>query len=558
MELTDPQKIIVENAAGHFLVRACPGSGKTFTMAYKTIEDIKAWTRPREGIALLSFTNTAQTELSEEIEKINGRRIEFPHFVGTIDSFINKYIFFPYINLLGFDPEKVEMIGEPYGRYYGWFRSQKCALKLKYALDGTLNLPAGSAREYDAATLQKAKEIKKKVIENHKFTQSDANYYALRILAEYPEIVDIVSGRFPYLYLDEAQDTTPIHWEIIKKLSSHENNERFGVIGDPDQSIYAWNGALPSLFTEYEEELAKKNQVFHLLECRRSSQAICTFYHKFSTLKDIPKAIDPAVASFGRSPTIVSYSSPADIRSLIDAFKTSIPEDDSFLVVSRSLGLAKSAAKLASDNPEAIGGNPFKDNDQNALSLLHAKADLDRGNYRSAIFRAENVAFTILKKYDRELILKDRNISKRDWLTLIEDDLSKLPPTDQLTEAWSNNAATSLKSTSLFNTINFTIKSRGKISYKTIKAFDYFSDMDAEDEIQALIETVHAVKGKTTDHIFVLLDKEQAKRVQNVLGGKKIADSEDKRIFYVAVTRARKSIVLCVPEEFNDALVGCV
>lgn len=558
MELTDPQKLIVENASGHFLVRACPGSGKTFTMAYKTIEDIKSWIRPREGIALLSFTNTAQTELSDEVEKISGRKVGFPHFVGTIDSFINKYIFFPYIHLLGFDPEKVEMIGEPYGRYYGWFRSQKCALKLKYAVDGTLNLPAGSAREYDAATLQKAKQIKAKVIENHKFTQSDANYYALKILSEHPDIIEIVSGRFPYLYVDEAQDTTPIHWEIIKKLSSDKNNERFGVIGDPDQSIYMWNGALPSLFTDYESELAKKDKVFHLGECRRSSQALCTFYHKFSTLKDAPKAIDPMIASHGQNPSIVSYSSPAGIRSLIDDFKGTIPEGDTFLVVSRSLGLAKSAIKLASENPEAIGGNPFKNDDQNALNLLHAKTDLDRGNYRSAIFRAENVAFALLKKYDREQILKDRNITKRDWLTQIEEDLNKLPATDQSTDAWSNDASINVKSTTLFNTVDFTIKSRGKIDYKTTKAFDYFSDIDAEDEVQALIETVHAVKGKTTDHIFVLLDKEQSKRVQNILEGKKVADSEDKRIFYVAITRARKGIVLCVPVEFKDALVGCI
>ncbi len=258
MTLSDEQSNIINDAADNFLVRACPGSGKTFTIACKAVKDIESWNRLREGLALLSFTNTAHEELADEIKSISGSSVVFPHYIGTIDSFINKYIFFPYISELGFDSSKIQMVGDPYTRYYGWSRAQKCALNLNYELNGDLYYKAGGKDIYDNATVEKAKLIKAAMIKSSfKFTQADANYYSLKLLKTKPHIIETVSTRFPYIYIDEAQDTTPIHWEILKLLSDSPANERFGVIGDPDQSIYGWNGARPELFTAHQAQLEK-------------------------------------------------------------------------------------------------------------------------------------------------------------------------------------------------------------------------------------------------------------------------------------------------------------
>ena len=554
MKLTNEQEKIVKEAKGHFLVRACPGSGKTFTLAYKALEDIRAWEHPRKGIALLSFTNTAKQEISDEIKKIGNAHVNFPHYVGTIDSFINKYVFFPYISELGFDTTKIEMIGEPYTRNYGWSRAQRCALRLKYEIDGTLFYQASLTDICDDATIEKAKKIKWATIhKSNKFTQADANYYSLKILREKRYITDTVAARFPYLYIDEAQDTTPVHWEILKFLSNSRHNQRFGAIGDPDQSIYGWNGAHPELFIKYEAALKKKQQAYALTDCRRSSQAICNFYFLFSTLPAAPKAIDENIAGLNNRPYVVFYDQPNDIATRIGSFKADLPPDDSYVITSRSISIIDSAARLNSKNPEAVNKNPFKSGNQAALATLHAKSDYDCGNNQASMYRAESVFLNRSKIYNREDYLAQEKLTKRDWMIIVEKDLASLPLTNMTLGDWSTQASTTAKETLLFAGIDFTPKQRRKLDYKNIVSSDFFMKVDGM-EAPADVNTVHSVKGKTTDHICLVMNDEQTERMIKVLSGKNVGDSEERRIFYVAITRARKSLTFCVPSKYLEEI----
>jgi DNA helicase II / ATP-dependent DNA helicase PcrA len=556
--LTEAQSIIVYEADGNFLVRACPGSGKTFTIAAKAVEDINHWDRQRSGIALLSFTNTAQTELQDEIEKVIYKKIVYPHYIGTIDSFINKYIFFPYINLLGFDTALIKMVGEPYTRNYGHSRKQVCALKFKYNLDGSYISPSGGSNNiYDKTTISDAKKVKYAMINGGYFTQADANYFALRILREHEYIRDVVSSRFPYIYIDEAQDTTPIHWEILKLVSSRSSNERFGVIGDPDQSIYGWNGAEPGIFIEYQLQLAKENRVFLLNDCRRSSQVICDFYFKFSTLERAPISIDPDIKDLGISPQFVYYDSLDEIGDTVKQFRSQHTNED-ILMVSRSMEIVDRATRLDSVNPEAIGENPFSGKSYKAslaLDILHAKSDYDSHRYADALYRAEAVYFTMMKIYNRDVFLDECGLSLRSWYSVIEADLQEMPDTDLSVMDWVTAVESTNNSMVLFQDTSFNVKKRGKINYKATRCADFFKDAGAIN-VACDVVTVHSAKGKTTDHTLVILDEAQAARVSNAFNGKPVLDSEEKRILYVAISRARKTLTLCLPRSFEATLVG--
>jgi len=92
-ELTDEQKDFL-NADGNVVLHACPGSGKTHVVARKLLKYVKGWNRPHQGVAVLSFTNVASDEIEKQIKELmpEGFKIGYPHFVGTIDSFINNYI----------------------------------------------------------------------------------------------------------------------------------------------------------------------------------------------------------------------------------------------------------------------------------------------------------------------------------------------------------------------------------------------------------------------------------------------------------------------------------
>lgn len=552
MSLTSSQQKIVDDASGDFLVRACPGSGKTYTLAYKTLSDIKEWQDRRSGIAVLSFTNAARDELLDQIDFIEPEyKVAYPHFISTLDGFINKYIFFPYSYLLGLDPVKVEMIGEPFGRFYSRSKAEINSLALKYDLEGNLT-PLSTARAMNGVFLEYAKRSKVSLIKRSKFTQSDANFYALKILRENPKVVESLALRFPFLYLDEAQDTTAIHWEIIKLISKSEHNKRFGVIGDPDQSIYGWNGALPELFSAHETDLSTQGQVYLLNDSRRSSQAICNFYFPMSTLSAIPTAISPQVATLEDKPICIYYSDLSEIVELANTFIDAHKSEEK-LILCRSTNLIKEINASLSNNPVALGQNPWSDERYEPQALLQAKYELERGDYRSSIMRIERLVLNLTKQTDLDTYLKELDITKRDWYKILETELDNLPTTESKNlKDWSDESRDVIKTSKYFKSIELKIKNKGKIDYKLTMIADYFSTYDIDSE-KKLIDTIHSAKGKTTDHVLLILGKSHTNKIIKVLSNK-TDNTEEKRALYVAITRARKTVTLCAPIELKSKL----
>jgi superfamily I DNA/RNA helicase len=96
-ELTGEQKSFIMSEENTVLC-ACPGSGKTYIVARKVHKYLEKWRKSHQGIAVLSFTNVASEEIANQVELItkNYRKISYPHFIGTVDSFINTFIVLQY------------------------------------------------------------------------------------------------------------------------------------------------------------------------------------------------------------------------------------------------------------------------------------------------------------------------------------------------------------------------------------------------------------------------------------------------------------------------------
>ena len=89
-----------EPLAHNVYLRACPGSGKTEVIAAKVAKEVREWPHFPAGIAVLSFSRSATGELVERIASRRGGRANFPHFVGTVDSFFLKQIVNPLAHRL--------------------------------------------------------------------------------------------------------------------------------------------------------------------------------------------------------------------------------------------------------------------------------------------------------------------------------------------------------------------------------------------------------------------------------------------------------------------------
>ena len=88
--LSKTQRKVVFEKEGKFVVRACPGSGKTYSVAARLADRMSKWQLDYQGIAAISFTNAAWQEIERQVTthfKIE-KPIPYPHFLGTIDSFV--------------------------------------------------------------------------------------------------------------------------------------------------------------------------------------------------------------------------------------------------------------------------------------------------------------------------------------------------------------------------------------------------------------------------------------------------------------------------------------
>jgi len=145
--------------------------------------------------------------------------------------------------------------------------------------------------------------------------QSDANYFAMKILEKYPQIAKAIAIRFPYLIVDEAQDTSDIQMKIIDLLIENGLSEVM-LVGDPDQAIFEWNDAKPELlnqkFSEWENSIV-------LNENRRSSRKICSFTFSISSLGSASISVNEQVCEFAHQPKVVTYNN-NNIQQIISDF----------------------------------------------------------------------------------------------------------------------------------------------------------------------------------------------------------------------------------------------
>ena len=302
------QRIAYIDARGKVVLKACPGSGKTTTIAYKlTLLVEKEFTVPNiGGIACLSFTNVAKDEIKQKYIEFSNKILSYPHIVTTIDSFINTYVTLPFYYLVSGRYERPQILDENteldslcvnYINELMYYNLTEKKRKFKHLnkenkpllfiykpssiikdLNGnyTFNGNLPDISKVDIAIFNDyAKTIKNWQLEKGILTNSDSTIVALNILSNYPQVSKSLANRFNFIIIDEAQDTSEIQHSIFDKLI--ENGlKNIELIGDPYQSLYVWRNAKPKVFIN---KYSDTNwQGLNLSDNWRSTQTIINTY----------------------------------------------------------------------------------------------------------------------------------------------------------------------------------------------------------------------------------------------------------------------------------------
>lgn len=247
-------------------VAACPGSGKTTVLLAKL--KLLADKMPLEngaGICVLSHTNVAVDEIKNRLTDYADRLLSYPNYIGTIQSFIDRFVTMPYLrNISGQNVQVVDTLTyaqhmlnwiERNKKYYAlnWvielnfrpgnqFKSKLDYIQaLNIRSDGALCVGkqskalagAGkpSTKQY---TELRTELLKKEGIIRYQDAYAYANAAIAELLTEY---TDLFSSRFQYVFIDEYQDCDEHQRHIIDAMFDASKCAVFK-IGDSDQAIY--------------------------------------------------------------------------------------------------------------------------------------------------------------------------------------------------------------------------------------------------------------------------------------------------------------------------------
>ena len=232
-------------------VQACPGSGKTTIVAAKLMILAKKWKPGNQGICVLTHTNVAKEEIIARLNtSSDGQKLlSFPHFIGTIQEFVNKFLAIPYLRSRGFT---VSHIDDDICNSKGWSllnigtkryleqRHISSLDKLQYRfVDEQLVLGVpGFNSESPSLSYQNLESVKATLLNLGCFYFHEMYAFAEHYLLSNPSIYPAIRSRFPYVFIDEMQDTQKFQDELLNKVFNVES-VLFQRFGDPDQAIYS-------------------------------------------------------------------------------------------------------------------------------------------------------------------------------------------------------------------------------------------------------------------------------------------------------------------------------
>ncbi len=567
----------ISELTNHFKVIAGPGAGKTHWLVMhilNVLQNVRTLT-PTSKIACITYTTVAGEEIQKRLGT-NQSKVE----VSTIHSFLYANIVKPYIYLMKDDNgnrlvnvEELDGHDENIatkGKIYVWqqeaknggyltdkIKIKKCLENLDWKLeDGGINLkPRKSYLSKIGRYSIRSEELllyKKLFWNEGVIHHEDVLYFAYRILKEYPVLLEHLSSKYPFIFLDEFQDTNPIQTEIIKKLSN--TGSVIGVIGDPAQSIYEFQGASRQDFITFS---LPSQSFFSIENNRRSGDKIVGLLNHIRSGDELKQRIIR-----GNSGLDVYYYECNDIRDGNVA---------SFHELRGKLGLTGDYCILARNNDtvkklrsaEAVDiWSSFNDVDSNRerfIRNLLAAYKLVKDNRQEAGVKELIKAFKTYKdRVLREPFQANQYISSIMKRSVSVDLLEFMAcRMEELLDQPLYNLYESLFE--MLKVRNCGIK---KITKGKIKEFSdstsvkmLLDNLILPEEKSSEIRTIHKAKGMEFESVLVYLsDTEEVERLINPV----IESSEDDtRILYVALSRAKDLLcVACPPlkEEVKNKL----
>lgn len=518
----------------HFKVTAGPGAGKTHWLI-NHIKNVLAHS-DRLGkcgkIACITYTNVGVDTIVRRLG-LTTKGVE----VCTIHSFFYNNIVKPYLWLIaddeGFNLDLLKGEDDRFDFSFPTLEAIKKESNQQYAKDDLLKFAIRNARwridEYGDIVCKPKRAMKANARGTYLSSKTylaykkqawakglmhydDVIYFAYRLFERIPFIQEVIARRFPFLFIDEFQDSHPIQVGLIKKLSEH--GSIIGVIGDPAQSIYQFLGADVTQFNTF---ALPHLQEYVISGNRRSTIKIVDFLNSIrGDLQQVPHRTVQ-----GEVPVLL-------VGSHIDNYQKvqEIVGTDVYALSYDNLN-ANSLKKMMNANAQDkhLIDNIIDSNEERKTvvatyikALEHAKAK----NFKKA--------FDLLARLDVDI--KDAVVKIHSLLSSY-DDISKMSLYefyDYLNITFGLSMAT-LK------------KGQAQTFYNSHQYSQLAMCVNHEDD-DGIQRTIHKAKGDEFDNVMVCLGDEKA---LDFFLHPDLLNNESHRVYYVAASRAKERLFFSIP-----------
>lgn len=518
----------------HFKVTAGPGAGKTHWLI-NHIKNVLAHS-DRLGkcgkIACITYTNVGVDTIVRRLG-LTTKGVE----VCTIHSFFYNNIVKPYLWLIaddeGFNLDLLKGEDDRFDLSYPTLEAIKKESNQLYATDAFLKFAIRNARwriDEHGDIVCKPKHAmkanargtflssktylayKKQAWAKGLMHYDDVIYFAYRLFERIPFIQEVIARRFPFLFIDEFQDSHPIQVGLIKKLS--ERGSIIGVIGDPAQSIYQFLGADVTQFNTF---ALPHLQEYVISGNRRSTIKIVDFLNSIrGDLQQVPhRTVQGEVPALLVGSHIDNYQK---VQEIIGTDVYALSYDNLNANSLKKMMNANAQDKHLIDN--IIDSNEERKTVVATYikALEHAKAK----NFKKA--------FDLLARLDVDI--KDA-VVKIQRLLSFYDDISKMSLYefyDYLNITFGLSMAT-LK------------KGQAQTFYNSHQYSQLAMCVNHEDD-DGIQRTIHKAKGDEFDNVMVCLGDEKA---LDFFLHPDLLNNESHRVYYVAASRAKERLFFSIP-----------
>jgi len=585
--LNEKQQLAVLHKTGPMLVLAGAGSGKTKVLTNRIATLIEEGVYP-SNILAITFTNKAAKEMKDRVRNLIGPDANYIQ-ISTFHSLGLKLIKENY-EVLGYDKNFiildsddtltiVKKLMKDLNMNPKYYNARELRNKISSAKNELITPDKFKKHEYDEKVIILYKKYCEKLKQGNSVDFDDLLLLPIQLFEQNPNILENYQERYKYILIDEYQDTNEAQYKFSKMLSAKYRN--IFVVGDNDQAIYAFRGANYKNILNFEKDYPDCQTVL-LEENYRSTKNILNAANSVIRHNKLRK--DKNLWSNNEEGNKIKYIKTDDekaegdyiVKQIKELAKENVSYDDiAILYRTNAQSRTIEEAMLKANIPYRVVGSFYFYNRKEIKDLLcylrlinnpHDDISLTRvinvpkrgiGNVTISNITAKSEenetsmfeAITSGKELIfKNLILELQEICKNLSLTeMVEVILDKSGLREELEKEKTLENEIRLENLEEFKSITLSYENEfGEISLDDfLNEISLVSDVTehADNTNKVSLMTVHSVKGLEYEYVFLVGIEEGIFPHYNSLNeGTNEAIEEERRLMYVAITRAKKDL----------------